>query len=188
MKKGFTLIETMVAVSILALSIAGPLYTAGRAVVSAEISKDQLTSSYLAQEGIEYVRAMRDDAYLTRYGNNDINASADAWTDFTSGSNVSSIAQCSTTECTVDPFQAMGTGNGLSLEQCSGNACTPLFLSNGVYTQKSGLSGEVRTVFTRTIKATPISATEESITSTVSWKFHNTLYRTTVVDLLTRWQ
>lgn len=64
---GFTLIETMVAVSILALSVAGPLFTASRVLVATEISRDQLTASYFAQDGIENVRATRDDAYLTAY-------------------------------------------------------------------------------------------------------------------------
>jgi len=57
---GFTLIETLIAVTILTFAVSGPLYTAGRALVAAEIARDQLVASYLAQEGVESVRAMRD--------------------------------------------------------------------------------------------------------------------------------
>ncbi|MDE1919730.1 MAG: prepilin-type N-terminal cleavage/methylation domain-containing protein, partial [Patescibacteria group bacterium] len=49
--KGFTLIEAMVAVTIVTLAVAGPLFTAGRAIIAAQISREQLTASYLAQEG-----------------------------------------------------------------------------------------------------------------------------------------
>ena len=48
---GFTLIEALVAVAILALAVAGPLYAANRALVAAGIARDRLTASYLAQEG-----------------------------------------------------------------------------------------------------------------------------------------
>ena len=65
--KGFTLVESMIAVTILTFAVAGPLYTASRAFVAAEIARDKLTASYLAQEGVEYVRAMRDNEYLSAY-------------------------------------------------------------------------------------------------------------------------
>lgn len=186
-KIGFTLIETMVAISILALSIAGPLYTAGRALVATESSRDQITASYLAQEGVEYIRAMRDDAYLAERRIGGQNVSSISWDNFTKSTKNTSILRCSTAPCTVDPFKSMGTGNGLSLEQCIGK-CAPLFLSNGRYTQQSGIAGAVRTPFTRSVKITAISFNEESVVSTVSWKFHNTPYTTSVVVHLTKWQ
>ncbi|MDP2651914.1 MAG: prepilin-type N-terminal cleavage/methylation domain-containing protein, partial [bacterium] len=65
--RGFTLIETMVAITILTLAISGSFFTANSAIVAAETASDQLTASYLAQEGIEYVRLMRDNEYLAAY-------------------------------------------------------------------------------------------------------------------------
>src|ERR1017187_8643710 len=89
--KGFTLIETLVAIAIITLAVAGPLYTASRAIIAAETSSDQLTASYLAQEGIEYVRLMRDNEYLAVY--NTVNASL-AWSNFIKGTTVPAIGQC----------------------------------------------------------------------------------------------
>lgn len=180
---GFTLIEAMIAVSILALSVAGPLIGASRAIVLAQISRDQLIATYLAQEGIEYIRAMRDDAYLNAYKANGSTVSSSAWVDFTSGSNAWSITQCVGTPCTLDPARSMGYGSTLSLNAYTGNA--PLYLNNGIYTQQAV---GTKTAFTRTIQANDVSATEEVATSTVSWSFHNMPYTVTVVDHMTPWQ
>ncbi|HUY05376.1 MAG TPA: prepilin-type N-terminal cleavage/methylation domain-containing protein [Candidatus Paceibacterota bacterium] len=188
--RGFTLIEAMIAITILTFAVAGPLSAASHALVATEVARDQLTASYLAQEGIEYLRAMRDDAYLAGYPSG---SSAAAWTNFVSGSSAASITQCRATTCTLDPSRLMGTGSGLSLEQCSLSgtpyaACAPLYISNNIYTEQSGLAGAVKTAFTRTVQATDISGTDEEIVSTVSWSFHGTPYAVTVTDHLTPWQ
>lgn len=183
--QGFTLIETLVAVSIITLSISGPLFTANRAIVAAENARNQLTASYLAQEGIEYVRLMRDNEYLVAYQTNPVTASSVAWTNFISGGSVASITQCRASACTLDPARPMGYGSGLSLVGCSGSSCTPLYLSNTIYTiQQIG----IETPFTRTVQAFDVSANDERIVSTVSWSYHNTLYSVTVSNHLTPWQ
>ena len=186
--RGFTLIEAMIAVTIITFAIAGPLFVASRSLVAAEVARDQLTASYLAQEGIEYVRAMRDDEYLIAYQAGGANVSSAAWSDFLTGTDAASIAQCRTSACTLDPARLMGSGSGFSLQPCSGTACTPLYLANGIYTEQSGLSGATVTPFTRTVQALDVSATEERIISTVAWSFHGTPYSVTVTDHLTPWQ
>ena len=184
--KGFTLVETMIAVTILTLAIAGPLVTASRAIVAAQIARDQLIANYLAQEGIEYVRAMRDDEYLSAYQVGGADVSATAWDNFLNGSDAASISHCQNSACMFDPSRAMGTGSGLSLTPCSGASCTPLYLSSGIYTEQSG--NGTMTPFTRTVQAIAVSASDERIVSTVSWTFHGTPYTVTVTDHLTPWQ
>ena len=193
--KGFTLIETLVAIAILTLSVAGPLLIASRALISAQIAQEQLTASYLAQEGVEYVRLMRDDAYLTEYHNSltspSINATSAGWSDFTTGSGSTAITQCVSTSvsktCTLDPMSSTPVqpcGSGLN------PACTPLYVtSNGLYTQTA--TGGTKMPYVRTIQAKPATAspsTEEIIVSTVTWSFHNHLYSVSVDDHLTAWQ
>ncbi len=62
---GFTLIETLVAVVILATAIAGPLTIASKGLSAALVAKNQTTAEFLAQDAVEYVRFVRDSNRLT---------------------------------------------------------------------------------------------------------------------------
>lgn len=70
-KKGFTLIETLVAISILVVATMGPITIAAQGLRSAFFAKEQLTAVYLAQEAIEYIRLARDRYALEYQGAND---------------------------------------------------------------------------------------------------------------------
>jgi Tfp pilus assembly protein PilV len=61
--RGFTLIETFIAVTILMVAVVGPITIAQRSLSSAKFSRDRVIAYYLAQDAIEYVRSVRDDAY-----------------------------------------------------------------------------------------------------------------------------
>lgn len=63
-KKGFTLIETLVAISILLIAVVGPLTISASSLQSSLNVRNQITASYLAEEGIEYVRNIRDTESL----------------------------------------------------------------------------------------------------------------------------
>lgn len=62
--KAFTLIETLVAISIFTMSILGLMSVLSSGIASTNYAKQKIIASYLAQEGIEYVRNMRDNLVL----------------------------------------------------------------------------------------------------------------------------
>ncbi|MFA6520567.1 MAG: prepilin-type N-terminal cleavage/methylation domain-containing protein [Candidatus Paceibacterota bacterium] len=64
-KGGFTLVETLVAISIFTVSILGLMSILSSGISSTTYAKNKMIAGYLAQEGIEYVRNMRDTAALT---------------------------------------------------------------------------------------------------------------------------
>lgn len=62
--KGYSLVEVLVAVSILMLSIVGPLTIAMKSMQSAQYARQQNTAFFLAQEGITAINTLRNNAQL----------------------------------------------------------------------------------------------------------------------------
>ncbi len=62
--KGFTLLETLVAISILIVAITAPLAIIAQALRSSYYARDQVTAYYLAQEAVEFLRNKRDNTGL----------------------------------------------------------------------------------------------------------------------------
>lgn len=60
-EKGFTVVEALVAISILLLSITGTFAVAQSSLKSTNYAKNKITAYYLAQEGIEQMRHLRDN-------------------------------------------------------------------------------------------------------------------------------
>lgn len=141
---GFTLIETLVAISVLLVSLAGPLSIAAQSLQSAYYARDQITAFYLAQEAIEYVRAVRDQNVLE--GN--------AW--------LTGIENCVGASCTID-FP------NFSHALCSG-VCTPILIgeSSGLFNHVAGSPS----IYTRSfsLESVPGTADEMVIVVRVSWQ------------------
>ncbi|MEI6528758.1 MAG: prepilin-type N-terminal cleavage/methylation domain-containing protein [bacterium] len=63
-KRGYTLMEALVAIAIIMVAVASPITIAQKGLNSAVYSKNQLIASYLAQDAIEYVKNLRDQNIL----------------------------------------------------------------------------------------------------------------------------
>jgi prepilin-type N-terminal cleavage/methylation domain-containing protein len=64
---GFTLVETLVAISILLLVITGPMVISMRTAKSTSFSSEQVQAFFLAQEGLELAQKVRDDLVLRSF-------------------------------------------------------------------------------------------------------------------------
>ena len=71
---GFTLVETLVAISIFTVSILGIMSVLASGISQTSYAKQKMIASYLAQEGIECIRNIRD-TYVLYQDSND-------WTNF----------------------------------------------------------------------------------------------------------
>lgn len=58
---GFTLVETLIAITVLMIAVAGPLTIATKALTAAFYAKNQSTASFLAQEAMEIIKNTRDN-------------------------------------------------------------------------------------------------------------------------------
>ena len=74
-KNGYSLVEVLVAVSILMLSIIGPITIAAKSIQSAQYVRQQTTAFFLAQEGITIANTLRNNGGVDAY----TDASVDAW-------------------------------------------------------------------------------------------------------------
>lgn len=125
---GFTLLETLVAVTILTMVIIGPLTLAINSISAAMISQNQIIAFYLSQEAIEYIGNIRDSNFLQ--GKN--------WLD--------GLADCAgVAGCYVDIPNNKITA-------CIGE-CPKIKYDDGGYYYNYVSGKEV--IFTRTVKITP---------------------------------
>jgi prepilin-type N-terminal cleavage/methylation domain-containing protein len=189
-KRGFTLIETLAAITILLIALAGPLTIAAKGLNTAYYARDQITAFYLAQEGIEYIRNMRDAEALFV----DINpVGATAWP----GDLLGAVGLDSkfTIDATLPVFLADRTINPAAIEHCPTNTgCSPLMLSGGEVSTY-GYAGSIETQFTREITISAVAANpavssdpyEFRVTSKVSWKSPLPNHSFTLVEDITKW-
>lgn len=66
---GYSLIEALVAISILLIVITGPLTILTTTARSSSYASEQVAAFFLAQEGLELIQKMRDDLFLQHFQN-----------------------------------------------------------------------------------------------------------------------
>ncbi len=154
-KKGFTLIETLVAVSLLTVAIVAPMSLAAQSLASAYYARDQITAFYLAQEAIEALRSIRDGQILQI-----------AQTVDTSSINIFGPIPLEDQPFIID---ARKGDPSQAITNCSGGTC-PFLQTNGtLYGYESGWTD---TNFTRTGKGHAVGGAQDEIrvTVTVTWR------------------
>ncbi|OHA24390.1 MAG: hypothetical protein A3D50_00025 [Candidatus Taylorbacteria bacterium RIFCSPHIGHO2_02_FULL_44_12] len=150
---GFTIVETLVAITVLMIAIAGPLVVASKGLRAAVYARNQMIASYLAQESIEMIKNMRD--------NNLALNGPDHWLD-----NPYDMTGCvrngvgDTTTCDASGVDSM------PIVSCLQAAC-PLYLVSDGYGHGPGSTAAG---FSRYFYLTPVSADKEvRATVVVSW-------------------
>ena len=63
-KRGFTFIETLVAITVLLIAVVAPMSLAQDGILAARLAQDQIVAFYLGQEGVELVKNLRDNNRL----------------------------------------------------------------------------------------------------------------------------
>jgi prepilin-type N-terminal cleavage/methylation domain-containing protein len=181
--RGFTLIETLVAVMILATAVAGPLSIASRALNNSIVAKDQITAHLLAEDAVEYVRFVRDTNTLQ--GDNWLTGSGGA----VAGIDLTPCA--ASTGCYVDSTMAVSGVADVPTACDPGNGCPAIYYDNdnSRFTYNTGGSNVSKTLFTRTIVLTNISSTEQQLTVTVTWSdLGGTTRRVNIFENIFAWQ
>ncbi len=178
----FTLIETLVAVSLLAVAIAAPMSLTTQSLSSAYYARDQMTAFHLAQEAIESVRAARDENILA--------SEADLLQGIPAGG-VPFIIDTRDNEMTVcnqgSPAQCPYMRTPTSSSDPAFYAYRDVDSTEDIYTTPLGWAD---TRFRRTIRAEMLTGTNDEmrITVIVSWQTGAFQVRTiTMRENLYRW-
>ncbi len=183
---GFTLIETFVAITILVTAIAGPLTIASKGLQSAILAKDQLTASFLAQEGIEYIREVRDNNCL-QIGCTDPSTGVPV-----EGKWLTGLESCTDDNGNITCQVDASSNSSTPITQCSSSGCDPLYYDDTLNGATSGFysynTSGTRTSFVRSIQIIPINAHEATITSRVDWKTGPFSRFISVAEVISDWQ
>lgn len=167
---GFSLVETLVAITILLIVIVGPMSIAATAARGTNLSSEQVVASFLAQEGAELAQMARDHLLLPRFLSG---ASGNGWDDFTNtGGAYAACFQGGGCGLTVDGNDA-GT---ITVTNCSTPGNCRLYHQNtaGQRAKYSHDSDQTETIYTRTIRLRPQTAGRDvEIISQVTWQLEN---------------
>jgi prepilin-type N-terminal cleavage/methylation domain-containing protein len=168
-RRGFSLIESLVALTVLVASITGVLAVASRGLALTGVSRDKVVAFYLAQEPVEYIRSVRDSNKLYNLKQIAEGGSTIDWLD--------GLGACKLNFCQFDAAS-------LTLSTCSSSDCDYLRFDGDFYGHGTGNE----TNFRRKVKIEEINpGVEAKIISTVSWSHGLVSQDFTIVEHIFNW-
>ena len=160
--RGFTLLEVIAAIFILTVGVGGSFSLIHQTLVATSAVKLELTGSYLAQEGMEIVKNLRDQGWLTKRATSTL-----SWDEHLRG----------------DGYWQIDYLTQESSDWTAYNS-TPLNIdSNGFY----GYSAGDATAFTRKVSLEEISTTTTKVTVNVEWKERGRTHSVEILENITNW-
>ncbi|QQG45684.1 MAG: type II secretion system protein [Candidatus Sungiibacteriota bacterium] len=186
---GFTLLETVVALSVILAVVVGPVTLITKGIFNFVATKNKLVAANLAQEGIELIRLVRDNNVICDF----LNGSAGwAWNRDPEGGNLTNTSR----EVDANSSKTINCGAAsLSTPRLPLYSGQPLRFntSTGFY----GYGGDQETVFVRKvdIRVPPdnpdsgIPASDQmDIISTITWNEHGTPKSLVVRERIYNWR
>ena len=164
--QGLTLVEVLVAISILLMSVVMPMVIYSNSIVNARYAGEQITATFLAQEAIELVKYR----VSTEFNN------GDDW--FNSLPNCISGGMGNI--CTIEAPDGAVT-------ECNSNCDTKLYLNtDNLYTHSN--TG-TQTIYSRTVEFNQAPPeTRAGISSTVTWNNGGETKSVTLQEYITKWR
>lgn len=160
-QRGFTLLETLVAIFILVLSVTGPMTFAQSSLRTAFLSRDQITAFFLAQDAIETIKNMRDDNALK----------GKAWSEGIEVCSSAVTKDCLISIETIYNGAVGGVRGKIEVKECTAGTCPPLkndSMGRFGYTFGSGQSSDSRFIRNVYVKEV-VPNVEMEIVVEVTW-------------------
>ena len=155
--QGLSLVETLVAITLLLIAVVGPMTIAARSLQTAIFAKEQTAAFYLAQEGIELTIEKRDEEAL-REITGGAGSDGDFW-------------DWRPTDCggPAGPANACGLDAQLAVRDCSTPGRCTLRHDTSVNPQFRHAGSAEFTPYTREITIDMSTANIAEVTSVVTW-------------------
>ncbi len=188
-QRGFTLVETLLALSIFSISVLSMMIVLSKGISDTDYAQNKIIATYLAQEGIETMRNMRDTyiLYSTPVGA--------GWATFLgrlagANCNANSGQGCFYNDENLvftDPAQPITNPSYVPLNGCNANC--PMLLYSSTTGKYNYASGGVSSGFRRKITSSTagLGLDEVKISSTVYFTHKSTTYNVTITENLFNW-
>ncbi|MFN4181244.1 MAG: prepilin-type N-terminal cleavage/methylation domain-containing protein [Candidatus Paceibacteria bacterium] len=182
-QRGFTLVESLVAILIFTVSVTAMLVVLGGGVSEIDYVKRKVVANYLAQEGIEYIRNMRDTYML-------YTPTGTGWPDF-----VAKMQACdpafSSDGCYYDPTLLFSYVSPQEITQTPVIACTgscPVLYYNPNTLEYNYDAANEKTSYERIITVSVLPGQEEMyVYSKVKWSIKGEEYEISFGENLFNW-
>ncbi len=160
-QSGYSLVEVLIAITIFLMATVGPMTIAARAQQSAQYAREQNTAFLLAQEGIEAVIDIRNEAGIAHIKSGTGSPASSAWlTD-------ARVSRCETVD-------GCGLYFNNNVVVARGQVCSdgcPIYFKTGTqraqYTHDS--TNATLTAYSRVVHVTPLTNVVK-VTSQVTWQ------------------
>lgn len=163
-KNSFTILEVMLAIFILTTAVGASFALIQQTLIAVSVSQSKLVACYLAQEGIELVKNIRDNNWLLQRSNPTV-----SWKDgLTNG-----VWEAGYNDLVLSP----NLNRNLYIEGAT-----------GFYKYiNSPLPGDTETSYKRTVSITEIGESALEVKTAVEWKERGRTHNIEVVDRLYNW-
>jgi len=185
--RGFTLIETMVAVLILSTSLTSLLTLTSSSLFAAKYANNEITANYLLQEAVDYIRNDRDSIVFQQRNNGD--ATSVSWNIFLAKYGYINSTCFSPDGCYLDITEQ----NSFNVIRSCTSPCTLMYFDPAAnhkefytYSTDFGLASSFRRKITMRINPTNIN--ELLVTVTVDWKNGNLSRSRSLNESILNWQ
>lgn len=189
--RGFSMIEVIVAIFVFAVGITAVMSLISKEIFLLRSVDDRLTAIYLAQEGIEIIRNIRDENWINGSATRDWRTDGNGACNLPPEINIPALATCVDVEADPSQFNS-ATGEflntfiadyrsflvadvsaqGLPFYYCPGDRSNANFGGSnrlGYVYDPNGCAGERTTDFLRELRIQKISDDEMQIRSIVRW-------------------
>lgn len=174
-QSGFSLVETLVAITILLLVIVGPMTIISTTANSTSFASEQVVAFFLAQEGVELAQKARDDIVLNRFlDSSDGSYDSNPWATFSDESSAGPYEDCFDSRgCALEVSEDADGAIEAPVQCTTNNNPCRLYYDDTTGSIRSrythSATGNTLTEYTRSVYFENISAYEIRVVSEVEW-------------------